>query len=403
MTSGQWLPQQASFELVRRGYSPEQVNEFLDRTEYDLRIITADRDSANQRVSELSGQMAAVRAEVDELRTQLDRTALEPTSMVGLSDRMQRMIRLAEEEAAEIRASGEQDIIRARAALESGQQDLADERAAFDAERKEIRQQLNDQVRELIAAATTESERKRSEADQEAAATVGAAQATATRLTEEATAERERLDAESASHRQQTEIDAAQILGDAQAGALRLITEAQAEAERLVSTAQAKADALDADSLAIRNAEEEDFEIAIAAKRQEAHQTIADREEESQATAERLVADAKAHSQHLVQEASARSQAMVAHATAEAYRRVEEADQAVISLTALRRSVAGQLAGILPQIDQIRQIATEGVNSVDPLPAEPGRPVAEDFHPDVADEFDPADLPAEEPAEAATR
>jgi len=395
MTSGQWQPQQASFELVRRGYSPEQVNEFLDRTEYDLRIITADRDSANQRVSELGAQMAAVRAEVDELRTQLDRTALEPTSMVGLSDRMQRMIRLAEEEAAEIRASGEQDITRARAELDSGRQALADERAAFDAERKEIRQQLNDQVRELIAAATTESERKRSEADQEAAATVGAARETAAQLTEASTAERNRLDAESAAYRQQTEFDAAQTLGDAQAGALRLITEAQAEAERLVSTAKAQADALDAESLARRNAVEEDFEIAIAARRSEAHQTIADREEESQATAEQLLADARAHAQHLVQEATARSQAMVAHATAEAYRRVEEADQAVNNLTDLRGQVAGQLAGLLPQLERIREITATGAASVQQLPAEPGRPVGEDFHPDVAEEFDPADLPAE--------
>src|ERR1700712_3733527 len=104
MTSREWLPQQAAFEFVRRGYSPEQVNEYLDRLEYDLRILTADRDSANHRLAELTAQFQAAQSESDELRNQLDRTLLAPVSMSGLSERIQRMIRLAEEEASEIRA-----------------------------------------------------------------------------------------------------------------------------------------------------------------------------------------------------------------------------------------------------------------------------------------------------------
>ena len=125
MTSGDWLPAQAPFDLVRRGYSPEQVTAHLERLEYDLRITTANRDATNQRLSELGAQLAAAQAEADTLRAQLDRSALEPVSMANLSDRMQRMIRLAEEEASEIRARSEADADRLRGQLESSLSDAA--------------------------------------------------------------------------------------------------------------------------------------------------------------------------------------------------------------------------------------------------------------------------------------
>ena len=104
MSSNEWLPAQIPFDLVRRGFAPDQVTAHLERLEYDLRIATANGDATNQRLSEVSAQLHAAQAEVDELRAQLDNLAREPVSMTGLSNRMQRMIRLAEEEAAEIRA-----------------------------------------------------------------------------------------------------------------------------------------------------------------------------------------------------------------------------------------------------------------------------------------------------------
>src|SRR3954468_19974440 len=145
MTSGDWLPAQAPFDVVRRGYAPDQVTAHLERLEYDLRITTANRDATTQRLNELAAQLAAAQAEADSLRNQLDRTALEPISMANLSDRMQRMIRLAGEEAGEIRARAEAYAgeIRARAEayadkLRSRQEaSLAETtaaRAAFDTE-----------------------------------------------------------------------------------------------------------------------------------------------------------------------------------------------------------------------------------------------------------------------------
>ena len=79
----------------------------LEKLEYDLRIATANRDATTQRLAELAVQLSSAQNEADALRAQLDRMALEPVSMASLSDRMQRMIRIAEEEAAETRAKAD--------------------------------------------------------------------------------------------------------------------------------------------------------------------------------------------------------------------------------------------------------------------------------------------------------
>ena len=53
MSSNEWLPAQIPFDLVRRGFAPDQVTAHLERLEYDLRIATANGDATNQRLSEV--------------------------------------------------------------------------------------------------------------------------------------------------------------------------------------------------------------------------------------------------------------------------------------------------------------------------------------------------------------
>ena len=57
MSSNEWLPAQIPFDLVRRGFAPDQVTAHLERLEYDLRIATANGDPTNQRLSEVSAQL----------------------------------------------------------------------------------------------------------------------------------------------------------------------------------------------------------------------------------------------------------------------------------------------------------------------------------------------------------
>ena len=158
MSSNEWLPAQIPFDLVRRGFAPDQVTAHLERLEYDLRIATANGDATNQRLSEVSAQLHNAQAEADDLRAQLDNLAREPVSMTGLSNRMQRMIRLAEEEAAEIRARANAEADKVTGAAAAAAAATAAERETFDGERERTRRQLADQVRDMLAEANHEAE-----------------------------------------------------------------------------------------------------------------------------------------------------------------------------------------------------------------------------------------------------
>ena len=189
MSSNEWLPAQVPFDLVRRGFAPDQVTAHLERLEYDLRIATANGDATNQRLSEVTNQLHTAQSEVDELRAQLDNLAREPVSMTGLSNRMQRMIRLAEEEAAEIRARANAEAEKVKAGAATITAATAAERETFDAERERTRRQLADQVRDLLSEATAEAEETRRTAQQESQAMLAAATAESERLISEATTE----------------------------------------------------------------------------------------------------------------------------------------------------------------------------------------------------------------------
>ena len=107
--------------------------------------------------------------------------------MTGLSNRMQRMIRLAEEEAAEIRARANAEAEKVKAGAASHRRgDQRAERETFDAERERTRRQLADQVRDLLAEATARGRGDPRAAQQESQAMLAAATAESERLVFEA-------------------------------------------------------------------------------------------------------------------------------------------------------------------------------------------------------------------------
>lgn len=350
MTSREWLPQQVAFESVRRGYSPEQVNEYLDRLEYDLRILTADRDSATHRLSETTAQLQAAQSDADELRHQLDRTAMSTPTMSGLSERMQRMIRLAEEEASEIRARAHADAAERQTDMDQRAADLAEARRSFDAEREKARGQLAQQVEDITHEALTESERVRGDASHEAATIVGAAQAEAQRLIAQAT---DYLD--------------------------RTTEHAQA----LDAAATEERQRLDAEANSRRKEIEEDFTIAITARRTQAHQYVAEQEDESRQQAEELVANATAEAAAIVEAADAEAQRRVSLAAQESHRRVVEADAAVDHLVELRSHVLGQLAGLRPFLSAIDEASARAHELLQTRSDEATKPGGGDFDPEA--------------------
>jgi len=383
MSSNEWLPAQIPFDLVRRGFAPEQVTAHLERLEYDLRIATANGDATNQRLSEVSTQLHHAQTEVDELRAQLDNLAREPVSMTGLSNRMQRMIRLAEEEAAEIRARANAEAEKVKAAAAAMTAATVAEREAFDAERERTRRQLADQVRDLLTEATAEAENTRSVALQESQTAVAAATAEAERLVGEASAEsRATLAAardEATATLTAAREEATSTLTSARAESEQTLTSARDEAEALTAAATAERLRLDNEGTARRNAVDEDFEIAISARRAEAHQRLTEREELSVADARQRVADATAEAERLMQEATAHSAELIRRAAAESHQRVADADQAVQELTALRATVLDQLDSLREHLGQVDKLAASAPALLDPPQSEAGRPVTGDF------------------------
>src|SRR3954452_24592502 len=112
---------QHSFDVVLRGYDRHQVAETVERLEADFRIALADRDAAVARSSDLAGQVSALHGEVEALRRKAA-TAAAPT-FENMSERIAHMLRLADEEATEIRRAAEQEAQAVR------EQTAAEERA----------------------------------------------------------------------------------------------------------------------------------------------------------------------------------------------------------------------------------------------------------------------------------
>jgi cell division septum initiation protein DivIVA len=406
MSSNEWLPAQIPFDLVRRGFAPDQVTAHLERLEYDLRIATANSDATNQRLFELTAHLSAVQAEADDLRAQLDHLALEPVSMTGLSNRMQRMIRLAEEEAAEIRARANAESDQVRAVATAATAATAAEREAFDGERERTRRQLAEQVKNLVGEATAEAENLRATAVAQAEAALTAATTEADQLLTEARNESTRAVAAARAEADSTLLaartEATDTLTSARQEAEHTTTTARAAAEALTVAATAERERLDSEGEAYRRQVAEDFEIAISARRNEAHQRLTEREEISVADAQQRVAEATAEANRLVSEATAESERRVREATdhsaelirqaaAESHQRVAEADQAVNALTDLRTRLLEQLDSLRSHLGQVDQLAASAPKLLDPPTAEAGRAVTDDFPDDPAGR--PTDLP----------
>ncbi|APU13505.1 MULTISPECIES: hypothetical protein [Actinoalloteichus] len=297
------LPLGSGFETVRRGgYNRAQVDEHLERLDTDLRILAADRNAALSQATDLARQLEGTRAEVETLHAQVERLSQPPTSLEGMSERLQRMLRLAQEEANDIRARAESDV--------------AEVKAKSEAEIAELRNHYD----RLI----TENENRRQEMESE--------------------------------HRT--------VLENANREAERTVTEARNEATRLVADADRARKAADDEADARRVKVDEDFEIAMSARRTDAMRALAEQEAHSKAEAERRVREATHEANRRLQEATGESHRRVREATEESNRRVSKAQNQVETLRKHRarlsdqvRAINGLLAESLPLIQRFEEEA----------------------------------------------
>src|SRR5262245_23893751 len=179
------VPLGAGFDITKRGYSRVQVEEHLEQLDGQLKLLAADRNSATSQAAELTAQLEVARTTIDDLRGQVDRLSLPPTTMAGLSERLQRMLRLAQEEREEVnaKAKAEADHIKAKA----------------EADAEQLRRKYHDQLAEL--------DRRRTAMEAEHREVIEKAEARALEITSAAEAERTRLDAESERRRVAIEED----------------------------------------------------------------------------------------------------------------------------------------------------------------------------------------------------
>ncbi|MDQ3763072.1 MAG: hypothetical protein M3460_15915 [Actinomycetota bacterium] len=175
------VPLHQPFETALRGFNRGQVLEYLESLDGRIAMVAADRDAALAQVAELSKVLNHLRLE-SELLEHLRREAGRATSeverilaspMAEVSIRIQHIMRLAEEEAAELKAGAEAEIAARRARTE---QEIADLRAGADQQIASMRARASREAKSLLEHARrqceqleTDSAARREAAEQDAA------------------------------------------------------------------------------------------------------------------------------------------------------------------------------------------------------------------------------------------
>jgi len=185
------VPLHEPFETALRGFNRRQVLEHLESLDGRIAVVAADRDAALTQVAELSKVMNHLRLQ-SELLEYLRREAHEASSRVELvlatpmaeaSARIQRILRLAEEEAAELKATAEAEIVARRAHAD---QELAELRASADEQITSLRAHASRETKALLEHARrqcdqleADSAARREAADQDAAQAIAKREAAA--------------------------------------------------------------------------------------------------------------------------------------------------------------------------------------------------------------------------------
>ena len=223
------------FAIVRKGYDRDEVRNYFDRFDAELRVTATDRDAAAAQARNLANQLEDARDDIEALRKDVDRLSVPPTTAEGMSDRISRMLRLASDEASEVRARAQSEA----------------------AEVTSIAEQEATQLQARYDGMLAEIEERRNALDIEYEQTMASARTEATRITEAAEAEAERLGAAADKTRKAEQQDfeitmterrtkvtraVEDLEATSQAEAAQRIKDATEEAQRRLQTATQQAD-----------------------------------------------------------------------------------------------------------------------------------------------------------------
>ncbi|MFT7840078.1 hypothetical protein Q5530_28380 [Saccharothrix sp. BKS2] len=283
------VPLHAGFDVVYRGFHRKQVIEHLEHLEEQFRYACVDRDEALAQAGDLRKLLEMTRHDLEDARTRVERLERSPGTTVGATERMHRMLLMAEDEANELRLNAEHEVesLRQRTEVELAERvreveaQIAARCAEADAYTREQREIAN---------------RRAAEMDQR-----------------EISLERHRGEVEAHLRARVEEIDAECAAALARAGE---------DADRLLRETAERCEGLEAESDAKRAKVQNFFELTMNRRRHEAEQHFAEQEEL----------------------AKARAAFLIKLAAREARRRIDEIQRRTDELRELRRVVADQFA-----------------------------------------------------------
>jgi cell division septum initiation protein DivIVA len=185
------IPLHQPFERALRGFNRRQVLEYLDTLDGRIAMVAADRDAALTQVAELSKVLNHLRLEselLEHLRREADNAKSQvehilATPMAEANARIQRIMRLAEQEAAEIKAQAEAETA---ARIAHVDQDIAELRARADDQITGLRARVSREAKSLLVHARrqctqleTDSAARREAAEQDSAQAIAHRESTA--------------------------------------------------------------------------------------------------------------------------------------------------------------------------------------------------------------------------------
>jgi chromosome segregation ATPase len=173
------VPLHQPFETALRGFNRQQVLDHIESLDGQISIMGSDRDAALKQVAELSRaldhlrreseMLGHLRRETEKANAQVERMQRSP--MVAASQRIQGIVRLAEEEAAELRAAAHKEVAELRASTQKevtelrnrADREVAAQRARAASEADKLLRDTTARCRKLEA----ESEQRRKAAQEE--------------------------------------------------------------------------------------------------------------------------------------------------------------------------------------------------------------------------------------------
>jgi chromosome segregation ATPase len=166
------VPLPPPFEIVLRGFDRQQVIDHVNALKARVATLGAERDAALQRAADLNDSLEQLRREAAEAARQIDRLRreakdaateldrLQRSPLAGATARIQRMLQMAEDEAAELQTSTERETVSLRESAHAEADQLL----------TEIRQRcerLEAESASRCAAADAESASRRQRAEQQ--------------------------------------------------------------------------------------------------------------------------------------------------------------------------------------------------------------------------------------------